>query len=64
MGIYRQDVYEIPPEAIRELIINAMVHPSYLDHGIIQVAVYDNRLEITSPGKLRTAGTRVYWRRG
>ena len=40
------------PEAIRELIINAMVHRSYLDHGTIQVAVYDNRLEITSPGKL------------
>lgn len=51
VGIYRQDVYEIPPDAIRELIINAMVH-SYLDHGTIQVAVYDNRLEITSPGKL------------
>lgn len=52
MGIYRQDVYEIPPDAIRELIINAMVHRSYLDHGTIQVAVYNNRLEITSPGKL------------
>ena len=45
VGIYR-------PDAIRELIINAMVHRSYLDHGTIQVAVYDNRLEITSPGKL------------
>ena len=52
VGIYRQAVYEIPPDAIRELIINAMVHRSYLDHGTIQVAVYDNRLEITSPGKL------------
>ena len=52
VGIYRQDVYEIPPDAIRELIINAVVHRSYLDHGTIQVAVYDNRLEITSPGKL------------
>ena len=52
VGIYRQDVYEIPPDIIRELIINAMVHRSYLDHGTIQVAVYDNRLEITSPGKL------------
>lgn len=51
-GLYRQDIYEIPPDAIRELIINAMVHRSYLDHGTIQVAVYDNRLEITSPGKL------------
>ena len=45
-------IYEILPDAIRELIINAMVHRSYLDHGTIQVAVYDNRLEITSPGKL------------
>ena len=52
VGIYRQDVYGIPPDAIRELIINAMVHRSYLDHGMIQVAVYDNRLEITSPEKL------------
>ena len=51
-GLYRQDVYEIPPDAIRELIINAAVHRSYLDHGSIQVALYDNRLEITSPGKL------------
>ena len=52
MGIHRQDTYEIPPDAIRELIINAAVHRSYLDHGNIQVAVYDDRLEITSPGKL------------
>ena len=52
VGIYRQDIYEIPPDAIRELIINAMLHRSYLDHGTIQVAVYDDRLEITSPGKL------------
>ena len=27
-GLYRQDVYEIPPAAIRELIINAAVHRS------------------------------------
>ena len=52
VGIYRQDIYEIQPDAIRELIINAVVHRSYLDHGTIQVAVYDDRLEITSPGKL------------
>ena len=36
-GIYRQDVYEIPPDAIRELIINAAVHRSYLDHGNTQI---------------------------
>ena len=51
-GVYRQDVYEIPPDAIRELIVNAIVHRSYIDHSSVQVAIYDNRLEITSPGHL------------
>ena len=51
-GVYRQDVYEIPPFAIRELIVNAVVHRSYVDRGNIQIAVYDDRLEILSPGKL------------
>jgi len=51
-GVYRQDVYEIPPDAIRELIVNAIVHRSYIDHSSIQIAIYDNRLEITSPGRL------------
>lgn len=52
VGIYRQDIYEIPPDSIRELIVNAAVHRSYLDHNNTQIAVYDDRLEITSPGKL------------
>lgn len=64
VGIYRQDIYEIPPDAIRELIINAAVHRSYLDHGNIQVAVYDNRLEITSPGKLPMGQTLERMKKG
>ncbi|MGE1064811.1 Predicted transcriptional regulator, contains HTH domain [Megasphaera paucivorans] len=51
-GIYRQDVYELPPNSIRELVANAIVHRSYIEPGHIQVALYDNRLEITSPGML------------
>ena len=51
VGFDKEEVFKIM-DAIRELIVNAMVHRSYLDHGTIQVAVYDNRLEITSPGKL------------
>lgn len=45
-------VEHIPADSIRELIVNAVVHRSYLDHNNIQVAIYDDRLEITSPGKL------------
>ena len=56
-GVYRQDVYEIPPESIRELIINAVIHRSYLDRNNIQIAIYDNRLEVTSPGKLAMGQT-------
>ncbi len=53
-GVYREDVYEIPPDAIRELIVNAVVHRSYLDGEAspITVALYDDRLEVTSPGGL------------
>ena len=28
------------------------MHRSYLDHSSIQIAIYDDRLEVTSPGKL------------
>ncbi|UTY26903.1 ATP-binding protein [Treponema denticola] len=51
-GSFRHDVYELPPSTIRELICNAVCHRSYLQPSNIQVAVYDDRLEITSPGML------------
>ena len=51
-GIYRKDIYELPPDSIRELIINAVMNCSFLQNSHIQVAVYDDRLEITSPGGL------------
>lgn len=51
-GIYRQDVYELPTDSVRELIANAVAHRSYLEPGNIQVAIFDDRLEITSPGML------------
>ncbi len=51
-GMYRQDVYELPIDSIRELIANAVAHRSYLEPGNIQVALFDDRLEVTSPGML------------
>ena len=47
----RVDSYEIPPEALREALVNAIVHRDYVMSGSdIKVAVYDSRIEITSPG--------------
>ena len=51
-GIYRKDIYELPPDSIRELSINAVMNCSFLQPSHIQVTIYDDRLEITSPGGL------------
>lgn len=40
----------IPSEALREGIINALVHRKYSIPGAIKIALYDDRLEIFSPG--------------
>ena len=51
-GVYRKDIYELPIDSVREMIANAVCHRSYVRHGKIQVALYENRLEVTSPGRL------------
>lgn len=51
-GMYRQDRYELPVDSVREMIANSVAHRSYLEQGNIQVALFDDRLEVTSPGML------------
>lgn len=51
-GLYRRDVYELPVSAIREAIINAVGHRSYLDDACVQLSIYDDRVEVYSPGGL------------
>ena len=51
--IYREDRWEYPLEAVREAMINAIIHRDYAILGSdIKVAIYDDMLEITSPGPL------------
>ena len=51
-GIFRDEKYEIPQGAIREAIINALVHRNYAISDSVKVAIYDDRVEISSPGAL------------
>lgn len=51
-GLIRREGHELPPNAIREMIINAHCHRNFLDNSCVQVALYDDRLEVTSPGGL------------
>lgn len=41
-----------PPIAVRESLANALCHRDYAGGGSVGVAVYDDRLEVTSPGSL------------
>jgi len=59
-GLQRIDTFEIPEVAIREAIINALVHRDYSNLGRdIKVGIYDDRLEIISPGGLPSGLTNV-----
>lgn len=52
-GARRRDVPQFPPVALREAIINAVVHADYSQAGSpIRVAVFDDRIEIENPGLL------------
>ncbi len=49
--IRRVDHYEIPTDALREAVLNAVIHRDYSMQGSdIKVAVFDSRIEIVSPG--------------
>ena len=48
----REVIWEYPLEALREAVINAVIHRDYLDSGHVQVRWYDDHLVILSPGTL------------
>lgn len=52
-GLIREEVPEYPPVVVREAILNAVAHRDYSARGsAIQVRIYDDALEIESPGTL------------
>ena len=44
--------YEIPPDVIREAIVNAIAHRDYASGGAVQVSVFADRVEVWNPGVL------------
>ncbi|GAA5015425.1 hypothetical protein GCM10023206_26480 [Acinetobacter puyangensis] len=59
-GLKRHDYLEIPESAIREALINAYIHRDYSNFGRnIKVAIYDDLVNIVSPGGLPNGLTEV-----
>ena len=48
--LQRSDQPVIPLRALREVLVNALMHRSYRAHAPVQVIRYANRLEIRNPG--------------
>jgi predicted HTH transcriptional regulator len=49
----RKDIPQYPPAVIREAVMNALLHTDYSIKGAsIQIAIFDDRIEITNPGCL------------
>ena len=51
-GILRVETYPVPESALREAVLNAVVHRDYAVAAPIQVRVYADRLSISNPGRL------------
>lgn len=52
-GLLREEHLEIPIEALREALTNALCHRRYDDpRATVSLAIFDDRLEITNPGRL------------
>lgn len=51
--IRRSDLPLVPPAALREALVNAVVHADYAQcGGPIRIAIFDDRVEIENPGIL------------
>jgi predicted HTH transcriptional regulator len=52
-GFYREDEPEYPYEALREAVVNAVIHHDYSRSGeTVRVFMYSDRVEVRSPGTL------------
>ena len=51
-GVNAPGLPEIPECAFEELLVNALIHRDYLVSAAIRLFIYDNRIEIISPGHL------------
>jgi len=56
--INREDRLPVPPNALREILLNAVMHRDYSDPGgFVAIAVFDDRIEIRSSGALPSGVT-------
>jgi ATP-dependent DNA helicase RecG len=53
----RTERFDYPPDAIREIVINMIVHRDYRDSSASIIKIFDDRIEFYNPGKLYGGNT-------
>ena len=53
----RDRTWNYPPDALREALLNAIVHRDWTRPGDVEVVLYRDRLTVTSPGALQNSMT-------
>ena len=52
LGIGGLEAIQYPPETLHEIITNAVIHRDYSIADDVHIRVFDNRIEVQSPGRL------------
>ena len=56
--VFREDRFPVPPAALREILLNAVMHRDYSHYsGYVAIAIFDERIEIQSYGRLPSGVT-------
>jgi predicted HTH transcriptional regulator len=51
-GIHRREKLEYPVEALREALLNAIIHRDYMNTSDIQIKIFDSAIQFYNPGGL------------
>ena len=46
----REEIPELPQDAVREVLFNAFAHRDRISRGVVQIDIYNDAVEITNPG--------------
>ena len=63
-GISRNKIEKVPEEAFREAIANALIHRTWDVNAHIRVMMFEDRIEVTSPGGLTSGLSKEEYLKG
>ena len=51
-GLEREEIWDYPLDALREVLINALIHRDYFERSEVTIKIYDDSIYFYNPGEL------------